>query len=211
MPGVSVVTAAVKVVTGVPQFGSNDETDNALIARCLDRWPSLTDIGTEDRVEVWARAASTEVTRLRFDADVSAGHEGGVFVTVAGAGGAVSGGAVTAVQNYIDARAPITDYITAQNASNLTITAAGTVTVPLAQLVPVQTAADAAWNAYLATATIGGKVYMAELLQAVMDAGALDISGILLNTVAADVTLSSNQVPVPNGSGLATLLTWVTV
>lgn len=209
MPGVSLVTAAIKVVSLVPQFGSNDETDNALVARCLARWPSLTAAGDADRVEVWARAASTEVTRIRLDADGV--NPGGVTLTVAGVSGAVSGGAVTAVQAYVDARAPITDYITAQNASNLTITATANVTVPAAAEADIKAAADAAWNAYLASAQIGATVYRSQLLRAVMDAGAIDIQVIHLNGFGIDVTLGSSQVPVPDGAGLASLLTWIAV
>ncbi len=209
LAGVSVVSAAVKVITSVSQFGSDTESDSALLTRCLARWPSLTAAATADRVETWARAGSTEVTRLRFDADPS--NAGGVLVTVAGASGAVSGGAVTAVQAYVDARAPITDYITVQNASNLTITATANVTVPAARLAEIQAAADAAWNAYLASAQIGASVYRSSLLKAVMDAGAIDIQVIHLNGLGVDVSLTSNQVPVPDAAGLATLLTWVSV
>lgn len=209
MPGVSLVTAAIKIVSLIPQFGSNDETDNALIDRCLARWPSLTEAADLDRVEVWARAASTEVTRIRLDADPV--NPGGVIATVAGVSGAISGGAVTAAQSYIDARSGITDYITAQNASNLTITATANVTVPVAQLAAIQAAADAAWNAYLASSQIGATVYRSQLLKAVMDAGAIDIQVLHLNGLGVDVTLSSSQVPVPDGAGLASLLTWVGV
>lgn len=209
LAGVSVVSSAVKIVSSVPQFGSDDETDNALIARCLARWPSLATIGTKDRVEVWARAASTEVTRIRVDADTV--NPGGVIVTIAGVSGAVSGGAVTAAQAYVDARAPITDFITIQNASNLTITATANVTVPAAQLAAIQAAADATWNAYLASAQIGAVVYRSRLLQAVMDAGAIDIQVLHLNGLGIDVTLASNQVPVPDGAGLAVLCTWISV
>lgn len=209
MPGVSLVTAAIKIVSSVPQYGRNDETDNALVARCIARWPSLTDTSDTDRVEVWARAASTEVTRIRLDADNT--NPGGVVLTVAGASGAVSGSAVTAVQAYVDARAPITDYITAQNASNLTITATANVTVPVARLADIQAAADAAWNAYLASAQIGATVYRSQLLKAVMDAGAIDIQVLHLNGLGVDVNLGSSQVPVPDGAGLASLLTWIAV
>lgn len=209
LAGVSLVSATVKIVSGVPQLGSDDETDSSLIGRCLARWPSLTEVGDTDRVEDWARAASTEVTRVRLDADQV--NPGGVVVTVAGAGGAVSGGAVTTAQAYVDVRAPITDYITVQNASNLTITATAIVTAPAARLAEIKTAADAAWNAYLASAQIGDKVYRAQLVKSVMDAGAIDIQVIHLNGVGVDVTLASTQVPIPDAAGLATLLTWTGV
>lgn len=210
LAGVSVVSSAIKIVSTVSQYGSDDETDTALMGRCLGRWPELLELlDTMDRAERWARAASTEVTRLRMDADSV--NPGGVIVTVAGVSGAVSGGAVTAVQNYIDQRAPITDYITAQNATNLTITASADVTVPLARLAEIQAAANASWNAYLASAQIGGKVYRARLLQAVMDAGAIDIQVLHLNGFGVDVSLSSTQVPVPDAAGLAALLNWIVV
>lgn len=209
LAGVSVVSSAVKVITGVSQFGSDDESDDALIARCVARWPDLAAIPEMDRVEVWARAASSEVTRVRPDDDPV--NPGGVIVTVAGASGAISGGAVTAVQNYILARDAITDYTTVQNASNLTITAAGTATVPTAALPEIKAAADAAWIGYLGATQIGATVYLAKLLQSIMDAGALDVSGLQLNGSAADVTLGTNQVPVPDGAGLASLITWVGV
>jgi len=210
LAGVTIVpgTPAIEIITGVPQFGSNDETDASLISRCLARWPSLTAVLEEDRTIKWAKAASTEVTRTRLDADPA--NAGGVIITLAGPSGGVTGGAVTAVQAYIDKRAAITDWITAQAASNLTITAGGTVTVPRALIDEIQGAADAAWIAYLTSAQIGGTIYVARLIQAVMDAGAIDFTSATLNG-GLDVALASTEVPLPDAAGLATLLTWLEV
>jgi hypothetical protein len=205
--GVTVTAAAVKVVSTVPQFGADEEPDAALIERCEARWPSLEDVPDEDRLVRWAKAASTEVTRVRLDADPT--YAGGILVTVAGAGGAVTGGAVTAVQEYFDERSAITDLNTAQNATNVQIDATGTVTVSAALADQVKAKAQEAWVAYLLAAQIGTAVFIDELTRAVIDAGAIDITDQELNG-AGDVALASDQVPTP-GDDLADALTWVTV
>jgi hypothetical protein len=207
LAGVTIADAAIRVITGVPQYGADEESVGSVSNRCDGRWPDIETIGEEDRVSIWAKAASTEITRIRLDADPS--WPGGVLVTVAGVSGAVSGGAVTAARAYIDDRQAITDLNTVQNASNLSIDATGTVTVPTEHLAAIQAAADDAWVSYLAGAQIGASVYVSELIQAIMDAGAIDavvaLSGADPN---GNVALSSNEVPIAGGS-LAAQLTWV--
>jgi hypothetical protein len=209
LPGVTVTAAAVKVVATVPQFGADAETDGALIDRCDARWPDLTLVPEMDRVEKWARAASTEVTRVRLDADDT--NPGGVIATLADDAGGVTGGAVTAVQTYIDARLGVTDLVTAQAANNLTINTIGTVTVAAERLEEVQAAADEAWLLYLSDTKIGGKVRRTELTQALMDAGAIDHEAFLNGAgVDGNIDLASDEVPVSGGT-LTASLTWVTV
>src|SRR5262245_55014424 len=172
LPGVTVALAAIKIISTVSQYGADEETLEALKARIDARWPIIETVDTMDRVEAWVRAASTEVTRVRLDADPT--YQGGVLVTIAGVSGAVSGGAVTAAQTYVDDRQAITDLNTVQNASNVSIDTSGTVTVPADVAADIKAAADAAWIAYLASTQIGTKVYRTELVQALMDAGAID-------------------------------------
>lgn len=204
LPGVTFADVGIAIISLVPQFGADEESDPALALRCQSRWPDLSLVPADDRLVRWAKAASTEVTRVRLDADFP--NPGGIVVTVAGPSGAVSGGAVTAVQAYFDARSPITDYNTAQNATNLAIDAAGTVTVTAATEAAVQAAANAAWVAYLMETQIGATVFLSRLIQAVMDAGARDFTGATLNA-NGDVALGSTQVPIPGGD-LAAQLTW---
>ena len=207
LAGVTIQSAAIKIIALVPQFGADEEGDQALMERCDTRWPDLDTVGIEDRVVKWAKAGSTEVTRVKLVADGD--NPGGVVVVIAGVSGAVSGGAVTAVQTYIDARQAITDLNTALNASNLNVTTLGSVTVAAERLLDVQAAADAAWAAYLAGTQIGGKVRRAELTQAIMDAGAIDTDA-ELDSAGPDgnLTLASDQAPVPDDT-LANSLTWV--
>lgn len=205
--GVTITAAAIRVISSVSQFGSNDEPDASLISRCMARWPDL-DPAAMDRIEKWARAGSAEVTRIRLDADPV--NAGGVIVTLAGPLGGVTGGAVIDVQDYIDARLGITDYVTAQAATNLTVTAGGTATVPAALIDEIRVAADTAWSTYIAGAQVGTTVYVARLIQAVMDAGAIDFVDAELNG-GGDVSLASTEVPVTPPASLIALITWVSV
>ena len=209
LPGVTVTGAIIKVDSGVPQYGADGEGDAALIARCQARWPSAAvDDSTPDRLEKWARAGSPEVTRVRLD---PIGFPGGVLVTIGGAAGVVSSGAVLDVRAYIAERAPITDYILTSTASAPVVLPGGTVTVRAGLQATVSAAADAAWVAYLGLTQIGGVVYLSQLLKAVMDAGAVDFTGVALDGVADDVSLASGDVATPNPAGLGALLTWVSV
>jgi hypothetical protein len=207
LPGVTVTAAAIKVISGVPQFGADADNDATIQAACAARFPDPTAIPTEDRVIAWALAAGTTTTRTRLDPDPTLA--GGVLLTIANATGPVPSGDVTTVAAYVLARQPITDNVTVGNASAANITPGGTVTVPLAQLAKIQAAADAAWVAYLSVSQIGAEVYLLKLIQVVMDAGALNFEDPTLNGTSADVVLTSGQVPVPVSS-LTALLTWVT-
>jgi hypothetical protein len=207
LQGVTIQAAAIRIISGVSQFGSDEEPDATLLLRCDARWPDDDAIETEDRVATWAKAASTEITRVKLAPDET--NSGGVVLTVAGVSGAVSSGAVTAANAYVADRAPITDYVTTQNATNLVVNAGGTVIVPATLEVAAKAAADAAWIAYLAAVQIGAKVYAAELVQAVMDAGAIDFQGATVNGSGTAVTLGSAEVPV--AGTLPSALTWVAI
>lgn len=210
LPGVTVQGAVIYNPGPGLLYGSDTESDAALMVRVLGRWPDFDAIPEDDRMVAWAKAGSTEVARVRLDVD--AANLGGVIITIAGASGPVSGGAVTAVQAYINDRAPITDLPTVQNASILSIEATGgTVTVEAARMLEAQAAAEAAWLAVLNQTQIGDAVYLEKLVQILMDQpGVIDVQDLELNGAPDDVPLSINQVPVKAGD-LVTLVTWVPV
>ena len=205
-PGLTLVSAAIKIVSAVPQYGSDDETDESVIARCFARWPPL-DPPYLDRMEIWARAGSSEVTRLKLDIDTA--NPGGVIISIAGPAGAVSLGAVTAVQTYIDERTPITDFVTVQNSFGWTITPGGTITVAAGRKEEIAAAAQAVWNAYLLGVNVGGFAYVGVLIQAIMDAGAIDCQ------VGADSSVGwgfgGALVAVPDPTSFLILFAWVEV
>ena len=202
--------------------GVDDETQEAYAARCLGRWPSLSLNIVADKYVAWVRQASLdgafgiEKITTRPSADVA----GQTDVLVATATGAPSGPIVSALQTYLNARDGITDTALVTAAANVNITPSGSVTVKLAKLVAAQAAADEAWRLYIADLPIGGDlstgspgvVRLSELVQVLMDAGAIDYSGLQLNGFAINRALNTNEVAViPAGSEPSAALTWVTV
>ena len=222
LAGVTVASAATYDPGTGPLYGADAESDVALLARIITRWPDLSaPPGTEDRIVTWAKASSTEITRVKLDIDTV--NPGGVIVTVAGPSGPVSGGAVSGAQAYIDTRIPITDYPTVQNATTMLVgVTAGVVTVRASKLVEIQAAIDAPanapplppnWSAVLATSQIGGTVYVSKLEQILKDLdGVIDVVNLALNGlfVGQDVTLGGTDVPIKTGT-LASQLAWLTV
>jgi len=216
LPGVTVTGASIKV-SGTPLYGRDQERDTSLSKRCDDRWPTF-DVDPsddDDRVVAWAKEASASVTRTRLDPDTV--NPGGAILTVAGSNGPVTpvgvplaSGPIPVVQAYIDARLPITDYVTVQDSQGVSVLPAGTVIVPAALKAQIQAAADQAWLAYLGAAKIGASVEVSKLIQAVMDAGAIDFLNVLISGSAANLALASNQVDVPsdNVAPLTNTLTW---
>ena len=208
LPGVVVQGAS------ITSFGADGDSDAAVTAEIDDAWPDIDAVPAQDRIVMWALAAAPPPLVTRFRMDPDGVTPGGVFMTLANAGGAVAGGTVTAVQAALDKLSPITDYNTAQNSTNQSVSATGTVTVRRALLAQAQAQADAAWTAYLAGVQIGGKVYLQALRQIIGDAIEADPNsnfvGEALTGAGGDgnISLSGGQVPVV-GTTLTAGLTWV--
>jgi hypothetical protein len=194
----------------ITRSGVAAETDVALILRCYSRWVDLLAI-PEDRHAVWAKAAEGTVKRVAVAVDPH--YPGRLLVTIAGAPGtaALSGAVIAAVQLAIDQQEGVTDLSLVAAATNVTVTATndvgGQVTVPAAKLADVQAAAQLAWTAYADSTDIGGTVRRAQLERILIDAGAIDVTKLLLNG-NGNVVLGANQVAV--AASLASL-TWVGV
>lgn len=208
--------------TPIIQQGSDDETNDSVVARCLGRWPSLGLNNVTDKYVLWVRQCSLdngygiEKVAVRPSATVA----GQVDVTIATASGTASGTVVTAVQNYINARSGITEKGNVIAAATLDIVPSGMVTVRNADIAAVKTAADSAWRLYIQSLAIGGDVAtgtpgvvrLGELVQALMDAGAIDYSGLQLNGAAVNKALTTSQVAtIGSGGDLSTALTWTAV
>lgn len=197
--------------------GSDAESDASLIARMRGRWPELAEVPLEDRYVSWIRRASIDngygITKVTSQASVT--FAGQADIRVATALGAVPGGVVAALQAYVDARDGIMDKANIQSAVNLAVSAGGTVTVRSAAAAATKLQAKTNWESYIAALGIGGDspegvVRLAELEQAIMDAGAVDVSGLTLNAVAANLALTITQVATA-GNSIDTALTWVEV
>ncbi len=204
--------------------GTDEESDQNLRQRCRYRWMSLSDVPTEGLVTLWCFMASVEIARVRVDADQNT--PGGILVKLASATGPASPAAQIAVQDFISARLlgyrkvkpPTSGFspaesVQASSAIAFPVTVASTpkgkVTVDKSQLVAVQQAADDAWSAYLAGVEIGGLIVYPELIQAIMDAGAVDVTGLQINGGTADIQLAPGYVAVvAEGVSLTSALAW---
>jgi hypothetical protein len=215
------------------QSGADEETDAALRARCLARWPELGEVPNGDVYETWAREASTDVQQVALENDPTI--PGKVIVYVAGQAGALSPTVVAAVESYIAVRRPQTDDSEVSSATNATLNiTAGTVRYDAsATLSVVQAATYAAAAAYVRLVGIGGTVRRSEVISAMetgvysgltvtedeltavnyLTTNVIDVTGLTFNGADADgnVLNSVPNVPVLDETDFTSSLTWTAV
>lgn len=197
--------------TPIVTQGRDEETDAELRERIRSQLPGSAEVATVEVYERWVKAASAEVTKVRVTPSQTV--SGGVDVRIAGDVNPLSGATVTIVQNYVNARAPVGDRPVVAAASAAEITAQGTVLVRPDQIALVQEEAQAAWNRHVADLPLGATVRAAELVEALMDAGAVDVSGILIKAVGlsgfvASYKLPGTSVAAVSATPLSSLLVW---
>jgi hypothetical protein len=190
--------------------GFDKETDAKLLARCFARWPSLEAGGVEEKRARWAKLVDPLITRARVFA-TGVTYPGRAEVVIAGVTNPLAGGIATAVDLYIKQHDSIGDRTIVTIAGITTITPGGHVNVQRGNKSAVQAAATVLWNAYVLSTDIGGIVRISELVQALMDAGALDVGApaggaLTINTFAANFQLAADKVAQP--ASLITNLTW---
>jgi uncharacterized phage protein gp47/JayE len=222
-PSVSFVAGSFYIfnsrVSPIVRQGADAERDESLASRCSGRWPALGRNITDGHIKTLVAFASIELGLgvSRVVANASNVVAGQTDVTIATSSGSPSAATVLAIQDYITRRVSFVDRVFVRAARNREIATAGTVYVPSALVAQAQASAEAAWRDHLASLPIGGDrsmgypgvVRSAELIQVVMDAGAIDFSGLLINGTSGNVALAEDEAPVPAGT-LAADLTWIT-
>ena len=192
-------------IVGVPgtpllQAGADKEPLDLLAKECRARWPSLASLPTVGRFEGWVLACSKanglgiSKTKPTPSIDV-AGIEN---VYIAGSTATATPEQVATVQAYIDDRVSQIEGAAVIAAQAYPVVLGGTVKCRRGTTSAVKAKADLAWAQYLAAMPIGGsepegKVLLAELEQALMDAGAYNVSGLTLGGVAEDVVLAAYE------------------
>jgi uncharacterized phage protein gp47/JayE len=192
LAGVTVTNPDPGSGTWITSQGTDEENDASLVARCAARWPESGYGSPAASYDLWARNADATITRTNVVADAAGPNGGGVTVYVAGPSGPVGGGAVTAAQTAVNARAPLTAVATVVNASALAITVTATLYGKAQFQTSATAAATAALQALIAATAIGGKVYKSSIIAALMSA-----TGVENATVAApagDTSLTAAQV-----------------
>lgn len=185
--------------------GSDEESDASLVVRCQARWPSLSFNQTQDVFRLWAKLAYPPANRVSVRAHPLA--PGRVEILVADSNGTIDPQSAAAITAYIQPKlGDVLASVTVGGARDLPIYTGGTVTVAGSLRTSVQQIAQQLWTTHLSTVEIGGVLILAELEQALMDAGAIDVQGLQIEGVAANVPLSRDQVPVARS--LAEDLVW---
>ena len=210
----SVVTPALAGVVfswqSVVTAARDEETDAALRQRCRDRWATLATGFTREAIRYYATNAtlvdgtSAGCTRVGF---ATPAGDGSYIVYVAGASGALGGTPLARVQVALDAVKPITDTPVVTNATEVTITFAGTIRFYSGYNTGAnQIAAAAALTAYVNALPLGDTsdppiVDEAGAKAAVYAALPGKVRDIDLSN--ADVSLTLGQVAVADTSGVS--------
>jgi uncharacterized phage protein gp47/JayE len=177
--------------TWITTYGADIESDSSLVKRCRDRWVSLGVGATAASYDAWARAASPDVTRTSVYADGTT--VGQVDVVVAGPSGPVTGGDVTAVQNYINARLPLGTTCVVSNAVAHAITVSATIYVDAAHLALAQTQCPANLQALIAATPLGSAtVYLSDIITALNSP--LGVRNVVVSSPGSDVVLAAGEV-----------------
>lgn len=202
--------------------GLDEESNASLARRCIGRWPSLGENIVTDKYRAWIEQASKDaaygIEKVTISPSLTVA--GQTNIIVATAAGAPAGSVITALQDYVTARDGVTDSASVLAAANENISITGTVIAKLAELEAVKEAADLAWATYIKKLPIGGDistgspgvVRLSELVQAIMDAGAVDYQDLKINAAAANYELGATEVAViPAGQEPSVALTWQAV
>lgn len=177
----------------ITRQGANAEGDASLRLRCKARWPGTTYmLSTAATYEAAALTASAEVTRVKVFPNNP--EPGQVKIVVAGTSGAVSAGAVTDVTTYITDRLPLCVNASISSAANVSVPIVAELQCEAAYAGTVQAQAEAALAALQASLAIGGTVYTAAIIEALM--GPTGMVNVALTSPAIDTALTSTQVAV---------------
>jgi len=202
LPGVTVNNPDPGGGTWITTQGVDEESEEAMRTRGQARWPSLGSdtAAPEDVFDLWARTASAQVTRTAIAASPTVPGE--VDIYLAGPSGAVSGGVITTVQDYIDARTGLTNSANVIAGSNVAITVTATVTYDSTQTtVPaIQSAITTNLTAFIQSHPMGKdgagtvKVYLDEIREQITAVPGVR-SASPLSSPATDTALTTGQVP----------------
>jgi hypothetical protein len=213
-------------VPGTPmiQAGSDEETIAQLTQECHDRWPSLSDVPTQGRIEgqvfACSKAQGLGLTKVLSAASTTVAGVENVYI--AGSAATATPAQVAAVQSWLNARQSEIESIAVAAATAHPLAPSGVVQCHRGQTAAVQAAADTAWVAYLAALPIGGSapghlVEIAVLTQVLKDAGAYNVSLLqffdyLLGAplaIGADMVLGASEVATLGAAGKPSQgLTW---
>lgn len=181
VPGVALSAAS---GTGwITQTGTDDESDEKLIARCALKWATLVSTGPSDAYKKWALDADATINRVGVTEDVAADQTAGdpsVTVYLATATGAPAAAVVTAVNTYVQERRPLGIIVAVYACGTTTFTLKGSVTVKASKRAAAESKINALLDAWFAGSStdvngetvdglgLGARLPIAQLVEIVM-------------------------------------------
>lgn len=195
LPGVTCSNSAVNSVTSQ---GADEETDLAYSLRCLGRWAQLGTGSPAAAYDSWARTASAEVTRTKVTSDGTTA--GQIDLSLAGASGGVSAGAVTAVSTYVTPRVSFPATLVTSSATNQAITVTATVYVYTAYAAIATAACEAALLALFRALPIGGVLYTSQIVDVLQRQ--TGVRNVTLSAPASNTTITAAHVATLAGTRL---------
>lgn len=182
--------------------GADEETTepastNALATRCRDRWATLSPIPVTNLYEELVLSTpdvGSQVTQVIVLPDTVINNK--VNIVVAGPEGALPVDTVADIQEYVEARVPITDLPYVVSPGSTPITVVATVTCSAALLSSVQSAITVALDNYIAGVGINGTIRLSTIVDLIMEiTGVIDIDvvNMTINGSGENLTLGSSS------------------
>lgn len=175
----------------ITEQGADAETNAALATRCQQRWSSLSPIPVRDFYALLATSTpnvGSQVTQVVILQDQVINNQ--VNILVAGPEGALPGGVISLIQEYVNIRVPITDRPVVQSPVELDVTLSAVITVAAGSLSTAQTSIQAAMTNYIQSVGINGTIRIAAIIDEIMDVdGVIDVDGVEINGSATNLTL----------------------
>jgi uncharacterized phage protein gp47/JayE len=174
--------------------GSDVESDPLLSQRCRNRWGSLSPIPTNSLYQLLVTSTPDvggQVTQYIVLPDSVVNDK--VNIVVAGPAGLLPPETVATIQEYVTPLVPIGVIPVIVSPSQLNITLGGTITVNSGQAVTAQGAILTELTNYINAVGINGTIRVSAIIDIVMDvAGTVDITGVTINGVAANLAMGSS-------------------
>lgn len=171
----------------------DDESDESIRQRCLDRWPSLGEAGaTAGRYREWARTASPEVSSVRVESPED--EPGTVLVLLAGPNGELPELTVAHVASHIESRRPMGDLVLVKSVENFDVNLSGTAVVQAAHAPDWKPRFVARLRELSVRLGPGGSIYRAAIISEAMAVeGTVNFS---LESSFEDLDLDSHLFPI---------------
>lgn len=179
--------------------GADEESDDALRARLINRWPTLASIPTNGfyyELVTSTPGVGAQVTQVVVQVDGYVNNK--INVVIAGPDGQLTAETIDTVQDWVNPRVPTTEFPVVVSPGSQAIGIDATITVTAAQYSTLfgTTGFDGlvgdVCTTTLATTKINGTIRIAKLTENIMELdGLVDLTGVLLNGDPSNIVLGS--------------------